>query len=81
MCLQELQSNGLEAALKAGELDKAFDIAHKIKGGVTNLALTPIATPVCELTELLRNKTAGDYGSLCKAIAEKTAQLAALAEG
>ena len=80
ICLKELSSNELELSLKAGELDKAFEIAHKLKGGVTNLALTPIAQPVCELTELLRAKTPGDYDALYKEIEIKTKELAELGE-
>ena len=80
ICVQELSANELEAVLQAGELDKAFDIVHKLKGGVTNLALTPVATPVCELTELLRNKIPGDYEGLYTQIMQQTAQLAALSQ-
>ena len=78
ICVQELSSNGLEAALKAGDPDKAFEIAHKLKGGVTNLALTPVAAPVCELTDLLRNKTPGDYDGLYAQIAKETNKLTEL---
>ena len=75
---QELSSGALGEALAAGDLDQAFSIAHKWKGGVSNLALTPIADPLCELTELLRNKTPGDYDALYSAIIGKTNALAAL---
>ena len=75
ICVQELSSNDLEAALKVGETEKAFEIAHKLKGGVTNLALTPVADPVCELTELLRNKIPGDYDALYTQIMNKTNEL------
>ncbi|MBQ6381772.1 MAG: Hpt domain-containing protein [Clostridia bacterium] len=78
ICVQELSENELEAALGAGELEKAFEIAHRLKGGVSNLALTPIETPVCELTELLRHETPGDYDALCAQIVQKTKELAAL---
>ena len=78
ICVQELSSNDLEAALNAGELDKAFEIVHKLKGGVTNLALTPIAAPVCELTDLLRNKTPGDYNGLYAKIMQETNELTEL---
>ena len=78
MCVQELKENELKAALDAGDLSKAFDVAHKLKGGVTNLALMPVAAPVCELTELLRHKTPGNYGSLYDKIAEETKVLAGL---
>ena len=78
ICVQELVSNELETALNAGELDKAFEMAHKLKGGVTNLALTPVAEPVCELTELLRSKTPGDYDALYAQIMKKTNELSEL---
>lgn len=78
LCVQELSSNGLEPALKTGDLDKAFEIAHKLKGGVTNLALTPVADPVCELTDLLRNKTPGNYDALYTQIMKETDKLTEL---
>ena len=76
--LGELSSGALGDALAAGDLDRAFDIAHKLKGGVNNLAVTPIAGPLCELTELLRNKTPGDYDALYAEIIRKANELAAL---
>ena len=80
MCVQELSENDLEAVLNAGELERAFEITHKLKGGVTNLALTPIEAPVCELCELLRHKTPGDYITLYREIENQTAQLKELTE-
>jgi len=76
--IQELSSGALGEALEAGDLDKAYFIAHKLKGGVNNMALTPIADPLCELTELLRNKTPGDYSALYAKITAKTNECAAL---
>ena len=80
ICIQELSSDALAQALEAGELEKAFDIVHKLKGGVTNLALTPVAEPVCELTELLRSKTPADFNGLYEVIREETKKLTALSE-
>ena len=80
IALRELSSNDLGEAVAAGDLDRAFEIAHKLKGGVSNLALTPIAEPVCKITELLRSKTPGDLEALCGEIARETARLAALME-
>ena len=54
--------------------------AHKLKGGAGNLALDPIFAPVCELTELLRHKTPGDYGKLYGEITDKSKALAALTD-
>lgn len=76
--VQDLSSDALGEALEADDLDKAFDIAHKLKGGVNNLALEPIAAPLCELTELLRQKSPGDYKALYAEIIRKAKELAAL---
>ena len=78
LCVGELSSNALGDALMAGDLEKAFDIAHKLKGGACNLALTPISVPICELTELLRDKTSGDYGSVYSEIVKETEILSSL---
>ena len=76
--ITEFSSGALGEALAAGDLDRAFGTAHKLKGGVTNLALSPIAGPLCELTELLRNKTPGDYDALFAVIIRKANELAEL---
>lgn len=76
--VKEISSGTLGKAIEEGDFDKAFEIAHKLKGGVTNLALTPISGPLCELNELLRNKTPGDYKTLYSEIISKTNELAAL---
>ena len=80
LCVEELKADALGQALAAGDLDRAFDAAHKLKGGAGNLALDPLSVPVCELTELLRHKTPGDYDRLHGEIMEKAAALAALTE-
>lgn len=78
ICIQEISADALGAALKEGDLDRAFEVAHKWKGGVNNLALDPIAAPVCELTELLRSKTPGDFEKLHGDILKETAVIASL---
>lgn len=78
LCIQELSDCKLGEALTANDLDKAFEIAHKLKGGVNNLALTPVSVPISELTELLRNKTPGDYEPLYGEIVKESAALSAL---
>ena len=47
---------------------------------MANLALTPIAAPVAELTELLRAKTPGDYREVVKKILALRDELKALDE-
>ena len=76
--VREFLSDELGEALSAGDHDRAFEVAHKLKGGVTNLALTPIAEPLCELTDLLRNKTPGDYTALYADAIAKANKLAEL---
>ena len=78
LCVGELSSNALGDALMAGDLEKAFDIAHKLKGGVSNLALTPLSAPILELTERLRAKTPENYEPLYNEIVKETAVLSAL---
>ena len=51
-------------AVAAHDLTAAFENAHALKGVLANLALTPVLTPVQELTELLRARTEMDYTSL-----------------
>ena len=78
MCANELRNNTLGEALKDGDLDRAFAVAHKLKGAAGNLSLDPIFDPICELTDLLRNKTPGDYDKLYSQIVTKTNELAEL---
>ena len=59
--LQDPNFNRLPEAVGNGDLDKAFDAAHALKGVTANLALTPILKPVQEITELLRSRTNTDY--------------------
>ena len=62
--LQDPNFNRLPEAVGNGDLDKAFDAAHALKGVTANLALTPILKPVQEITELLRSRTNTDYAPL-----------------
>ena len=68
----------LEEAVAAGDLDKAFDAAHSLKGVLGNLALTPIYQPVFEITELLRAKSDADYEEYIKVISAKRDELVKL---
>ena len=51
----------LDSALKDGNLDEGFEIAHSLKGVLLNLSLTPLYEVVVEITELLRSRTQTDY--------------------
>lgn len=68
----------LGESLKARDLGKAFEEAHKLKGVTGNLSLTPLYEPLSALTELLRRKADEDYEELYRTIADKAAELSAL---
>ena len=80
-------SAGIEAAfaaladrLAAGDLAGGFAAAHALKGVAANLALTPLLTPVSEITEHLRAGEEMDYAPLLAQIEQQKQQLAALAQ-
>ncbi len=51
----------LEQLIADGDLDKAFEVAHALKGMYGNMSLKPIYDPVCEITEHLRGREKIDY--------------------
>ena len=68
----------LVKAIENNNYDDAFQAAHGLKGIVTNLSLTPLEKPICEITELLRNKTDVDYSSLLEEIETQRKRLGEL---
>ena len=64
MAPDEKNFDALKEAVDAGDLDKAFEAAHALKGVMGNLSLTPISVKVVEITELLRGRTQADYGPM-----------------
>ena len=54
----------LERCIAEKDLDKAFEVAHALKGMYGNISLTPIYEPICEMTELLRSRTDTDYSKM-----------------
>lgn len=81
MALADGSFDALGVALDEGDLERAFDEAHKLKGALGNLSLTPIYEPVSALTELLRNKTPGDYRALYDTVVTKKKELEEIANG
>ena len=70
-----------EAAVEAGDPKAAFEAAHALKGALTNLALTPVAEPVSEMTERFRGAEGPvDVSDLMPVYREALAGLRALAE-
>ena len=78
MGLASDQFEKLGAALEGGNLDEAFEAAHALKGVLGNLALTPIYTPLAEMTELLRAKKSEDYVTMYQPILDLRNKLLAL---
>lgn len=56
--------DNLKNAIDRDDLDSAFEAAHALKGVLGNLSLTPILTPIQEITELLRARTDTNYTAL-----------------
>jgi len=69
----------LQEQLAVKDLKGAFETAHALKGVWANLALTPILTPVAEMTELLRSGTDTDYTKYLEEISASLTELRTLA--
>ena len=70
----------LKVALEGGDLGAAFEESHALKGVIGNLALSPIYTPLSEMTEMLRAKKEADYVSMYAPIKEMRDKLLALCD-
>ena len=70
----------LPKALKAGDLEAAFDAAHALKGVLANLSLTPLLKPAVEITELLRSRRQEGCAPLLAELAAQREKLLALME-
>ena len=53
----------LRTALEKNDRKEGFEAAHALKGMLGNLALTPVAKPASELTEMLRTETGSETDS------------------
>ena len=73
--LEKDSYDALDSAIKANDLDSAFEAAHALKGVLANLALTPLYEPASEMTELLRARTDTDYGPLMQKILDERQRL------
>ena len=55
----------LNDAIQSGDLEKAFEAAHTLKGVVANMGLTPMYNAVCVIVEPLRAKRGdADYNAM-----------------
>ena len=80
MELKDENFQKLDGALAARNSREAFEAAHALKGAVGNLGLTPLFTPLNEMTERLRGAEGPvDLGGLEGAYREALERLKALA--
>ena len=70
MGLGDAKFEELGTALNAGNLDKAFELCHALKGVIGNLALTPLYEALSDMTEKLRAREEADYQALYSNIIE-----------
>ena len=71
----------LEQCLADKDFDKAFEVAHALKGMYGNMSLTPIYGPICEMTELLRERKDTDYSKYIAEAREQKQRLVDLYNG
>ena len=74
----EANFDKLKDSIAAKDPKNAFEAAHALKGVLGNLSLTPIYTPIVEITELLRSESDMNYKSLLDTILEKKDELGKL---
>ena len=79
MMFEDENFAALEKAVAEGDAARAFDAAHSLKGSLSNLELIPVAKPVSEITEKLRNaKVMPDLTDLMNEYRKALADLKAL---
>ena len=64
MGLGDTKFEELGAAVNAGDLSKAFELCHALKGVIGNLAITPLYEVLSDMTEKLRGREQADYISI-----------------
>ncbi len=70
MGLGDAKFEELGTAVNAGDLDKAFELCHALKGVIGNLAITPLFYAISDMTEKLRGREQADYSTMYSKIIE-----------
>lgn len=78
--VQEDKVEKLKEAVEANDLDKAFGLAHNLKGSTGNLSLTPLYKPVSEMSDLLKVRTQMDYSAYVEEITKQFQALKTLCQ-
>ena len=81
MELADSHFSALDQAMERRDAKAAFEALHALKGAVGNLSLTPLYTPICEMTERLRGmQTMPDVDEVYQRVREEIARLKMLAQ-
>lgn len=83
LVMKAVNGNGfddLKAAIAGGDLKRAFEVCHSMKGVFGNLSITPLYEPVAEMTELLRAGKEADYGAYLEKIGDLLQKLKTVCE-
>lgn len=72
MLLVDDSFENLKRAMEAGDTKAAFEAAHALKGASGNVSMTPIYTPVCALSDMLKGRTDQPIPEACKPLADET---------
>lgn len=78
LALSDANFDKLARAAENDDAKAGFEAAHALKGVLANLAITPVCTPVSELTELLRSSRSVDFRTAVRGILDLRAVLASL---
>ena len=70
--------NNLKNAIDNNDAKTAFEEAHKLKGVLGNLSLTPLYKPVCEITEITRAGSCEGCAEFADAVIAKRDELLSL---
>ena len=75
MGLGDAKFDELGTALNAGDLDRAFELCHALKGVIGNLSITPLYEALSDMTEKLRGREDADYSSMYTKVTEIRSKL------
>lgn len=60
------------------DYEKAFEVAHRLKGAAANLSMTPIEEPITRISDSLKVKEERDYSEDLKQVRQAVQALSAL---
>ncbi|MBR2766411.1 MAG: Hpt domain-containing protein [Blautia sp.] len=76
--IRDANFDNLKKSIQEGDLQRAFESAHALKGVMGNLSLNNLTGPVTEITEQLRAREERDYMPQVEKILSERDKVAAL---